>query len=156
MEYEAARHVRDSMQLVENAVLERDQVIIKSTRFTYTQKVLCNSVMTALFERFKLLASDVQYINWNERLHFLSLKYVKNYVYFLPVPVLSLGVWDNWMCKKKGRIDTSRICFNTHETMVSNRGWQWDRNAFSVIFHIQSRFQAVIVRAYWSEFGKCV
>ena len=26
MEYEAAKHVRESMQLVENAVLERDQV----------------------------------------------------------------------------------------------------------------------------------
>ena len=51
--------------------------------------------------------------------------------------------------------DTSWICFNAHKTMVPNRGWQWDRNAFSVIFHIQSPFQAV-VRAYWSKFAKCL
>ena len=42
------------------------------------------------------------------------------------------------------RMDTSRICFNAHETMVPNRGWQWDRNAFSVISRIQPRFQAVV------------
>ena len=34
---------------------------------------------------------------------------------------------------KKLAICTSRICFNAHKTMVSSRGWQWDRNAFSVI-----------------------
>ena len=27
---------------------------------------------------------------------------------------------------------TSQIPFNAHETIVSNRGWHWDRNAFSV------------------------
>ena len=27
---------------------------------------------------------------------------------------------------------TSRIFFNAHKTMVSSRGWQWDRNVFSV------------------------
>ena len=43
-------------------------------------------------------------------------------------------------------INTSRIYFNTHETMAPSRGWQEDRNVFSVIFHIRPRFQ-VVVRA---------
>ena len=34
-------------------------------------------------------------------------------------------------------MDTSRICFNALETMAPSRGWQLDRNAFTVISHIQ-------------------
>ena len=34
--------------------------------------------------------------------------------------------------------------FTSMPSMVPNWGWQWDRNAFSVIFHIQPRFQAVV------------
>ena len=33
--------------------------------------------------------------------------------------------------------DISRICFNAHETTAPSRGWQWDRNTFTVLFHIQ-------------------
>ena len=37
--------------------------------------------------------------------------------------------------------------------MAPSRGWQWDRNAFTVIFDIHPQFQA-IVRACWSKFVK--
>ena len=52
-------------------------------------------------------------------------------------------------------IHTSQNCFNVHQTMVPNRGWQWGCNVISVIFHIQPWFQT-IVRDYWSKFGKCL
>ena len=49
---------------------------------------------------------------------------------------------------------TSESCFYIHKTMVPNRGWQWDHNAFYIIFHVQCQFQSA-VRAYWNKFGKC-
>ena len=52
-------------------------------------------------------------------------------------------------------LNTSQIYFKVHKTMAASRGWQWDRNTFTVIFHFQPRFQAA-VRAYWSKFGKCI
>ena len=38
--------------------------------------------------------------------------------------------------------------------MVSSRDWQRDRHAFSVIFHIQPRFQAVIEANSGSIYNK--
>ena len=52
-------------------------------------------------------------------------------------------------------LNTSQIYFNVHKTMAPSRGWQWDRNTFTVIFHTQPRFQAV--RAYIeANCGKCL
>ena len=51
--------------------------------------------------------------------------------------------------------DSNRQFPNLLQTIAPNRGWQWDRNAFTVISLIQPRFQPV-VRAYWNKFGKCL
>ena len=34
-------------------------------------------------------------------------------------------------------LNTSQIYFRFHKTMAPSRGWQWERNTFTVIFHIQ-------------------
>ena len=50
--------------------------------------------------------------------------------------------------KKWGRWDNRHFftCFNTHQTTAPSQSWHWNRNAFSVIFPFQSRFQAIVRR----------